>query len=87
MIQTLWRTLWRFLKTPKIELLCDSEIPLLGTYPEKTIITKDTGTPVLTAAPFTIGKTWKQPKCPLTEKWVRTCGTHIHVISLSHKQE
>ena len=66
--------------------MCDSKIPLLGTYPEKTIITTDTRTPVLTAAPFTIGKTWKQPKCPLTEKWVRTCGTHIHVISLGHKQ-
>ena len=23
------------------------------------------------AAPFTIGKTWKQPKCPSTEEWIK----------------
>ena len=71
MIQTLWRTVWRFLKKTKIGLLCDSDIPLLGTDPEKTIIAKDTRTSMPIAVPFTTGKTWKQPKCPLTEKWVK----------------
>ena len=42
MIQPLWRTVWRFLKKLKIELLYDPAIPLLGIYPEKTIIQKDT---------------------------------------------
>ena len=42
MIQPLWRTIWRFLKKLKIELPYDPAIPLLGTYPEKTIIQKDT---------------------------------------------
>ena len=42
MIQPLWRTVWRFLKKPKIELPYDPAIPLLGIYPEKTIIQKDT---------------------------------------------
>ena len=66
MIQPLWRTVWRFLKKLKIELPYDAAIPLLGIYPEKTIIQKDTCTPMFTAALFTIARTWKQPKCPLT---------------------
>ena len=40
LVQTLWRTLWRFLKKVKIELPYDPAIPLLGIYPEKTIIHK-----------------------------------------------
>ena len=43
-------------------------IPFLGIYPDKTIIQKDTCTPMFKAALFTIPKTWKQPKCPLTKK-------------------
>ena len=42
MIQSLWRTAWRFLKELKIELPYDPTIPLLGIYPEKTIIQKQT---------------------------------------------
>ena len=41
-------------------------IPLLGIYTQKTIIQKDTCTPVFIAALFTIARTWKPPKCPLT---------------------
>ena len=41
-IQPLWRTVWKFLKKQKIELIYDPTIPLLGIYPEKTIIHKDT---------------------------------------------
>ena len=77
MVQPLWRTVWRFLKKLKIELPYDPAIPLLGTYPEKTIIQKDTFTPVFTAALFILAKTWKQPKCPSTEEWIRRCGTYI----------
>ena len=44
---------------------------ILGVYPEKTIVQKDTCTPMFTAALFTIVKTWKQPKCPLTEEWLK----------------
>ena len=43
----------------------------MGIYPEKIIIQKDTCTPVLIAALFTISRTWKQPKCPPTEKWIK----------------
>ena len=70
-IQPLWRTVWRFLKKLKIELPCDPAIPLLGVYPEKTIIQKVTCTPMFTAALFTIARSWKQPKCPLTDEWIK----------------
>ena len=71
MIQPLWRTVWRFLKKLTIELSYDPAIPLLGIYPEKTIIQKDTCTPMFTAALFTIARSWKQPKCPLTDEWIK----------------
>ena len=49
----------------------DLAIPLLGIYLEKTIIQKDTCTPVFIAALLTIAKTWKPPKCLLTEEWIK----------------
>ena len=46
-------------------------IPLLGIYPEETAIEKDTHTPVFTAALFTIARTWKQPRCPSIDEWIK----------------
>ena len=57
------------LKKLKIELPYDLAIPLQGIYLEKNMVQKDTCTLMFTAALFTIAKTWKQPKCPLTEEW------------------
>ena len=71
MVQPLWRTVWRFLKKLKIELPYDPAIPLLGIYAEKTIIPKESCTTVFIAALFTIARTWKQPKCPLTEELIK----------------
>ena len=71
MIQPLWRTVWRFLKKLKIELSYDPAVPLLGIYLEKNMVRKDTCTPVFIAALFTIAKTWKQPKCPSTDEWIK----------------
>ena len=70
MIQPLWRTLWRFCKKLKIELPYDPAIPLLGIYPEKTIIQNESCITMFTAALFTIARTWKQPKCPSTDEWI-----------------
>ena len=67
LIQSLWRTVWRFLKKLKIELPCDPATPLLGIYMEKNMVRKDTCTLMFTAAPFTTARTWKQPKCPSTK--------------------
>ena len=65
MVQPLCKTVWRFrfLKL-KIELPYDPTIPLLGIYPEKTLIQKDTCTLKVIAALFTIAKTWKKSECP-----------------------
>ena len=71
MVQPLWKTVWRCLKKLKIELPYDPAIPLLGIHQEKTIIPKHTCTPIFIAALLTIAKTWKQPKCPLTEEWIK----------------
>ena len=71
MIQPVWRTVWRYLKQLKTELPYDPAIPLLGIYPEKTIIQKDSCTPMFTAALFTIARSWKQPKCPSTDEWIK----------------
>ena len=92
MVQPLWRTVWRFLKKLKTELPHDPAIPLLGVYPEKTLIRKDTCTPMFIAALFTIAKTWKQPKCPSTEEWIKMWCTHTHTHThngtlLSHTKE
>ena len=45
--------------------------PLLGIYPEEIKVEKDTCTPVLIAALFTIARTWKQPRCPSTDEWIK----------------
>ena len=71
LIQPLWRTVRRFLKKLKIELPYDPAIPLLGIYQEKAIIQKDTCTPMFIAALFTIVRSWKQPKRPSTDKWIK----------------
>ena len=68
MLQPLWRTVWKFLKKLKIELPYDPSILLLGIYPDKTAIRKDTWTPVFTGALFTIAKTRKEPKCLSTDE-------------------
>ena len=60
-----------FLKKLKVELPYDPAIPLLGIYPEKTLIQKESCTTMFIAALFTTVKTWKQPKCPSTDEWIK----------------
>ena len=73
------RTVWSFLKKLKVDLSCDAAIPLLGVYPEETIIQKDTCTPVFIAVLFTVAKTWKQPTCPSTEEWGKKKKIKLHI--------
>ena len=70
MIHPLWKT-WRFLKKLELKPPYDPAIPLLGIYPEETRIEGDTCTPIFIATLFTIGRTWKQPRSPSTDEWVR----------------
>ena len=76
LVQPLWKT-WKFLRKLKIELPYDLAIPFLGMYPDKTIIQKDTCTPMFIAALFTIAETWKQPKCPLIDECIKKTCTYI----------
>ena len=78
LIPPLWRTVWRFLKL-KIELPYDPVISLLGIYPERTIIQKESCTTMFIAVLFTIARTWKQPKCPSTDEWIRKMW-HIYTM-------
>ena len=94
LVQSLWRTVWRFLKKIKIELPYDPAIPLPGTYLEKTMVWKDTCTPMFIAALFIIARTWKQPKYPSTGEDVVYIYIYIYIyiymhngILLSHKKE
>ena len=69
--QPLWRTVWSFLKKLEIELSCDLAIPLLGIHTEETKTERDTCTAMFIAALFIIARTWKQPRCPSADKWIR----------------
>ena len=70
-MQSLWRTVWRFLKTLEIELPYDPAMLLLGIHTEETRIERDTCTPKFISALLTIARTWKQARCPSAEKWIR----------------
>ena len=63
--------MWRFLKKLEIELAYDPALPLLGMHTEETRTERGTCTPLFIAAPFTIARTWKQPRCPLADEWIR----------------
>ena len=76
LIQPLWKMVWRFLKKLGIKSPHDPAIPLPGIYPEETKIERDTCIPLFIVALFTIARTWKQPRCPLTDEGERNCGTY-----------
>ena len=71
LIQPLWKTVWRFFKKLGIKPSYVPTIPLLGIYPEESRVEKDTCIPLLIAALLTIARTWKQPRCPSTDEWIK----------------
>ena len=66
-----WRQYGNSLKKLGIKPPYNPAIPLLVIYPEETKIEKDTCIPLLIAAIFTVARTWKQPRCPLTDEWIK----------------
>ena len=71
LVQPPWRTVWRFLKKLELELPYDLAIPRLGIHTKETRIERDTCTPMFIAALFIIARTWKHPRCPLADEWIR----------------
>jgi hypothetical protein len=67
LVQPLWNTIWRSLKNLKIELPYDPVILLWGIYLRE----QDTYVLMFIAALFTITKLWKQPRCPITDEWIK----------------
>ena len=72
-MQPLWKTVWNFLRKLKMELPFDPVIPLLRLYPmnPESPIQKNLCIPMFIAAQFTMAKSWKQPKCPLVNEWIK----------------
>ncbi|KAF6293123.1 hypothetical protein mRhiFer1_009033 [Rhinolophus ferrumequinum] len=89
LVQPLWKTVWRYPKNLKMELPYDPAIPLLGIYLEKskTLIQKNVCTPMFIAALYTIAKTWKQPKCPSVDDWIKKLVHLYNGVLRSHKEE
>ena len=87
LVQPLWKIVWRYLRKLNIELPYDAAIPLLSIYPDKSFIEKDSCSYMFIAALFTIAKRWKQPKCPLTDDWIRNMQYIHNGILLSHLEE
>ena len=73
LVQALWKTVWNFLRTLKMELPLDPVIPLLGWNPKKsdTRIQKNICIPIFIIALFTIVKCWKQSQCPSVNEWIK----------------
>jgi hypothetical protein len=72
LVQPLWKSDWLLLRKLDILLPEDPAIPLLGIYPEDAPTgNKDTCSTMLIATLFIIARSWKEPKCPSTEKWIQ----------------
>ena len=70
---------WRLLKKLGIKLPYDPTIPLLGTYCEKAIAVQDTCAPAVTAALYTIVRTWTQLRSLLTDEWIKKLW-YVHTM-------
>ena len=73
LVQPLWKTVWRYLKKFKMNMLFDPAISLRGIYPKepKTLIQKNISTPMFIRAFSTIAKRWKQPKYVPVEECIK----------------
>ena len=83
MVQQLWKTVWKFLRKLKIELSYNSAIALF-IYPkdQKILIQRYTCSPMFIAALLIIAKVWKEPKCPLTDKWIKKMWYRYRYIDI-----
>ena len=78
--------MWGLLKKLKIELPYDLAIPLMGIYPEKTLVQKHICTPMFIAVLFIIAKIWQKPKYLSTDKWIKMWGVCVFKYSSAIKK-
>ena len=73
LVQPLWKAVWKLLKKLELEVPLSPAIPLLGIFLEEleTSYHSDVSPPMFIAAQFVIAKSWKQPKCPSSEDWLK----------------
>ena len=72
LLQPLWKSIWRFLRKLEIDLPEDPAIPLLGIHPKDAPpCHRSTCSTMFIAAFFVIARSWKQPRCPMTEEWIQ----------------
>ena len=89
----LQKTVWRFLKKLKIELVYNPAIALLGIYSRDVgvLFRRHTCTPMFIAALSTIAKVWKEPKCPSMDEWIKKMWcvvcTHTYNGVLGNQKE
>ena len=85
-MQPLWKRVCEFLKKLKIEIPYDPVITVGGIYPKntKTLIQKETCTPMFIAALSAMAKLWKQPKCSSTDEWIKAMWYFRNGILFSH---
>ena len=60
-----------------VKLTYDAAMLLLSLYPQKIRIEKDACTPKFIVALITISSTWKQPRYPSTDEWIKKLCTYI----------
>jgi hypothetical protein len=72
LVQPLWKSIWRCLRKLEIDLSEDPAIPLLGIHPKDAPpCHMDTCSTMFLATLFVIARSWKQPRCPMTEEWIQ----------------
>jgi hypothetical protein len=72
LVQSLWKSVWWFLRKLDIVLLEDPAIPLLGIYPEDVPTgNKDTCSTMFISALYIVAKSWKEARCPSTKEWIQ----------------
>ena len=77
LVQSQWRTVWRILKKQPYNLA----VPVLGIHTEETTTERNTCTSMFITSLFTIARTWKQPRCPSADEWIRK---HWYIYTLEH---
>ena len=70
-VQGTLKSLLQFLKKLETELQYDPAIPLLGIHTKETRIERNMCTPLSIAALFIMARTWKQPRWPSADEWIR----------------